>query len=152
MTLCPNSPYRIHTISKHPILNDDIYQGPWLWNTADCKYRNSFHTQLYLSLYTTFHGLIHTCRYILPRWVDCGRRRGVGERGIPEHTAAGLSDGFVQAITQPRLRRRLLMEREDFGSLCPCPCPSHPIPGERLLNRQGSPPSSHRIVRCTVCR
>jgi hypothetical protein len=80
----------------------------------------------YLSLYTTFHGLIHTCRYILPRWIDCGRRRGVGERGIPEHTAAGLSDGFVQTITQPRLRRRLLMEREDFGSLCPCPCPSHP--------------------------
>ena len=46
MTLCPNSPYRIHTISKHPILNDDIYQGPWLWNTADCKYHNSFHTHL----------------------------------------------------------------------------------------------------------
>mmetsp|Transcript_27978 Transcript_27978/g.39783 ORF Transcript_27978/g.39783 Transcript_27978/m.39783 type:complete len:623 (-) Transcript_27978:7-1875(-) len=35
MTMCPNSPFRIHTISKHPIITGDIYDGPWLWNTAD---------------------------------------------------------------------------------------------------------------------
>ncbi len=35
LTLCPDFPFNIHTMSSHPILTPDMYDGPWLWNSAD---------------------------------------------------------------------------------------------------------------------
>lgn len=35
VTFCPNFPFQMHSISRHPILQDFLYQGPWLNNHRD---------------------------------------------------------------------------------------------------------------------
>jgi hypothetical protein len=35
MTLCGEPPFQIRSISHQPIIDEDLYQGPWLWKSAD---------------------------------------------------------------------------------------------------------------------
>ena len=39
ITFCPTYPHAIHSISKYPVLNEELYQGAWLNNNLDyCLY------------------------------------------------------------------------------------------------------------------
>ena len=39
VTFCPSFPHKIHSVSKYPILNESLYQGPWHGKNIDyCLY------------------------------------------------------------------------------------------------------------------
>jgi predicted GH43/DUF377 family glycosyl hydrolase len=34
ISFCPTLPFRVHSISTHPILQDRFYEGPWVWKNV----------------------------------------------------------------------------------------------------------------------